>query len=138
MVTRPSTFNLLRKERLARQSGQALVEFALTSLIFLVIVFGTLEFGRVIYPYSQLHDAVREGARVAKVEPGDTAAIRAKVKDAGIGLNLSDANIGVSGGGGNPGDMVRVTATYHFDLITGDFLGITVPALNASAAVEIE
>lgn len=132
------TSNLLRKERLVKQSGQALVEFALTSLIFLVIVFGTLDFGRAIYQYSQLHNAVREGARVAKVEPGDTAAIRAKVKDAGVGLNLTDANIGVSGGGGQPGEVVRVTAVYHFDLVTGNLLGITVPALNASAAVEIE
>lgn len=115
-----------------------MVEFALTSLIFFLIVFGTLDFGRAIYQYSQLHNAVREGARVAKVKPADTAAIRSKVKATGIGLNLSDANIGISGGGGQPGDVVRVTASYHFDLITGDFLGITVPAFNASAAVEIE
>ncbi|MGI8643753.1 MAG: TadE family protein, partial [Thermomicrobiales bacterium] len=70
------------------------MEFAFTSLIFFVIVFGTLDFGRAIYQYSQLHNAVREGARVAKVKPTDGAAIRAKVKDTGVGLNLTDANIG--------------------------------------------
>lgn len=120
------------------RGGQALVEFAFTSFVFFIIVFGTLDFGRAIYQYSQLHNAVREGARVAKVKPTDTAAIKAKIKDTGVGLDISDASIGVSGGGGKPGDVVRVTVSYHFDLITGDFLGITVPPLNASAAVEIE
>lgn len=131
-------FNCKMRTPRASRGGQTLVEFAFTSLIFFVIVFGTLDFGRAIYQYSQLHNAVREGARVAKVKPTDGAAIRAKVKDTGVGLNLTDANIGVSGGGGKPGEVVRVTATYHFDLITGSFLAITAPPFDASAAVEIE
>lgn len=137
-MTTPRGHHQPKTAQTTGRAGQAMVEFALTSLIFFLIVFGTLDFGRAIYQYSQLHNAVREGARVAKVKPTDTAAIRSKVKATGIGLNLSDANIGISGGGGQPGDVVRVTASYHFDLITGDFLGITVPAFNASAAVEIE
>lgn len=129
----------LRSESPRRvSSGQALVEFALASLVFLMIVFGTLDFGRAIYQYSQLHNAVREGARVAKVDPTGTAAIRQKVRDTGVGLNLADANINVCCGSNKPGDMVTVTATYHFNLITGSLLGITVPPLDASASVMIE
>lgn len=118
--------------------GQALVEFALASLMFLVIVFGTLDLGRAIYQYAQVHNAVREGARVAKVKPTDTAAIRERVVATSTGLNLSAGSINVSGGGGKPGDMVRVTVSYQFDLITGSLLGVSVPPINASAAVAIE
>lgn len=137
--SRGSHLRRLRSESPRRvSSGQALVEFALASLVFLMIVFGTLDFGRVIYQYAQLHNAVREGARVAKVAPTDTAEIRQKVQDTGVGLNLADANINVCCGGDTPGDMVTVTATYRFDLITGSLLGITVPPLDASASVVIE
>lgn len=118
--------------------GQALVEFALASLLFLVIVFGTLDLGRAIYQYAQVHNAVREGARVAKVKPTDTAAIKDRVLATSTGLGLSADSINVSGGGGKPGDMVRVTVTYRFTLITGALLDVEVPPLDASAAVAIE
>ena len=44
-----------------------MVEFAITSVAFLLIVFGTIDFGRSIYLYSQLYNGVREAAREAKV-----------------------------------------------------------------------
>ena len=44
-----------------------MVEFALTSLVLLLITFGTIDLGRAIYLYSELHSAVRDAAREAKV-----------------------------------------------------------------------
>ena len=47
--------------------GQAIVEFAFASIIFLLIVFGTIDFGRAIFIAGDLHNAAREGARYGKV-----------------------------------------------------------------------
>jgi len=48
--------------------GQALVEFALVLPIFLLILFGTLDVGRLVYTNSAVSQAAREGARLAAAE----------------------------------------------------------------------
>ncbi len=48
--------------------GQALVEFALVIPIFLLLLFGIVDVGRMVYMNSTLSQAAREGARVASVE----------------------------------------------------------------------
>jgi Flp pilus assembly protein TadG len=48
-----------------------MVEFAIVSMIFLTIVFGSLDIGRAIFMYEQMHNAVRDAARVVKVYPGN-------------------------------------------------------------------
>jgi Flp pilus assembly protein TadG len=45
--------------------GQALVEFAVTAPVFLMLLMGTVDFGRVIYYYVTIDQAATEGARVA-------------------------------------------------------------------------
>ena len=50
------------------QRGQTLVEFALVVLIFLVILFGILEFSRALWTYNTIVQATRAGARFAVVE----------------------------------------------------------------------
>lgn len=47
------------------QRSQALVEFALIAPILVVLVFGIVDFGRAIYTYVTLNQAVNEGARTA-------------------------------------------------------------------------
>lgn len=49
------------------RSGQALVEFSLTILIFLVLLMGVVDFGMAIYKYNGVSEAAREIARVASV-----------------------------------------------------------------------
>jgi hypothetical protein len=46
-----------------RSSGQSLVEFALIFPMLLVLLLGFLDLGRVIFYYSSLTNAVREGTR---------------------------------------------------------------------------
>jgi len=57
------------KELRARGSsrGQALVEFAFVLPIFLLLLFGTIDFGRYVYYVQILNNAAREGARYAIV-----------------------------------------------------------------------
>jgi Flp pilus assembly protein TadG len=51
-----------------RQEGQALVEFALIIPIFLLVVVGLFDAGRLVYTNSALSQAAREGARLAATE----------------------------------------------------------------------
>jgi Flp pilus assembly protein TadG len=53
--------------RSRRQRGQGLVEIALVLPVFLLIVLGTIDFGRAIYIYSVMSNGAREGARYAIV-----------------------------------------------------------------------
>ncbi len=61
--------------------GQALVEFALVVPLLLVLLVGTIDFGRAVFAYNSVSNAARSGARTAIVDQtaGDVeAAARAE------------------------------------------------------------
>jgi Flp pilus assembly protein TadG len=60
-VPRPPKTPLLRSS--IRQRGQSLVEFALSSVVLLLLVGGLVDIGRAIYISEALSNAAREGAR---------------------------------------------------------------------------
>ena len=47
------------------QRSQGIVEFSLIAPILIVLLFGIVDFGRLIYTYATLNQAVNEGARMA-------------------------------------------------------------------------
>jgi len=47
------------------QRSQAIVEFSLIAPILIVLLFGVVDFGRLIYVYATLNQAANEGARAA-------------------------------------------------------------------------
>ncbi len=47
------------------QRSQGIVEFALIAPILLILLFGIVDFGRLIFVYATLNQAVNEGARTA-------------------------------------------------------------------------
>ncbi len=53
----------LQIKRRNRQRGQGMVEFALAFPVFLLIVLGIFEFGRLFVIYTSVYAAAREGAR---------------------------------------------------------------------------
>lgn len=123
--------------------GQAIVEFALILPMFLFIVFGAIDFGRVIYTYAQMTNGVREGARFAMIQCGKSDAVpntKALVRQKTPGVGLSDANLGVSYSGSclPPSNYVDVTATYQFRVIAQQILGIGSIPLEAAARVYAE
>ena len=59
----------LLKDR-KKEKGQALVEFALTLTLFLVLIFGVFEVGRFMFYYSAITTAAREGARYGSAAGG--------------------------------------------------------------------
>jgi Flp pilus assembly protein TadG len=54
------------------EAGQALVEFSLALIIFLVLLMGVFDLGRGIYMFNGVSQAAREIARVTSVHPGST------------------------------------------------------------------
>jgi len=50
-----------------QQSGVVIVEFAICCLLFFTVVFGILEFGRMMYVYNTMQEVTRRGARIATI-----------------------------------------------------------------------
>ena len=120
-------------------AGQAIVEFALASMMFFMLVFGVVDLGRSIYIFATLHNAVREGARVGKVDPTNATAIRAEVLERAPATGLSGGQVTTSCTNScRTGDEVTVTATYQFTAITQNLLGIGPINVTISARNQIE
>ncbi len=134
------------RSRRKEASGQAIVEFAIVSMAFFMMVFGTIDFGRAVYMYSQLHNAVQVGARVGKTDPVGHAAIQTKVIDVASSFDLSTGDVTVTcyKSDGTVTDQcstcskVQVDATAEFTAITQDFLGISPITLTALSRVATE
>lgn len=54
--------------RRGQEGGQTLVEFAFVLPVFLLVVFGLVDVGRLVYTNATLSQAAREGARLAAAE----------------------------------------------------------------------
>lgn len=88
--------------------GQGVVEFALVSLVLLMLVFGTIDLGRGIYQRMMLTNAVREGARYGmvnqtqRIASGSNNAYRDGIVAAAANtsptLNLTLDNFGTTNG----------------------------------------
>src|SRR5579864_4607899 len=50
-----------------RQRSQALVEFAMVAPIFLLVVFSAVDISRLLYAYTAISSAARDGARTASL-----------------------------------------------------------------------
>src|SRR5262245_31897216 len=59
------------------ERGAALVEFSIVATVFLTVMFGVVEFGRLFWTHNALRDAARRGVRYAAVRKNDSAGITA-------------------------------------------------------------
>jgi Flp pilus assembly protein TadG len=59
------------------ERGAALMEFAIVASVFLTVLFGVLEFGRLFWTHNALRDAARRGVRYATIRKNDAAGINA-------------------------------------------------------------
>ncbi len=85
----------LVKKIIKDKRGQALVELALVLPLIILLVMGTMEFGRIFHSYLLITNASREGAR-AGVTGADDAVIIIKAKDAAESLGLNEAQINIT------------------------------------------
>ena len=59
-----------------RTRGQALVEFALVFPLFMLLLFGVIDVGRLVYVYNAISQGAREGSRYGSVAGfGDSCAL---------------------------------------------------------------
>jgi len=51
----------------SRQRSQALIEFSMVAPLFLLVMFGAIDIGRLLYAYTAISSAARDGARSASL-----------------------------------------------------------------------
>jgi Flp pilus assembly protein TadG len=122
-------------DRSREDRGSSLIEFALISFMFVILLAGVVEMGRMVLVYTTISNAARAGARYAIAHggdrtgpgatgvngpsgPGNTTQVETVVKNfasAGL-LNTSALTITVSYPNGNTaGSLVTVTVAYRYD-----------------------
>ena len=109
-------------------TGQGTVEFGLIFLLFLTLIFGIFEGSRLIFDYSIVSEAAREGVRYAIVR-GNTCVLPVgspctasaadiinyvKSKAVGLPVTVSVSWPGPPSGSNSPGSTVVVRVTYPF------------------------
>ncbi len=147
MVHQRHIFRLGRPDP-GRSNGQSLVEFALIVPVFLMIAFGTIDFGLAFDASITVSNAAREGARVGVTTP-TTAAITARVREVAGRLNDSNLTVTVacktSSGGACSGGMsgavsgttVAVTVGYRYPMLTPIAFGTVIP-ISSTALMRVE
>lgn len=134
-----------------RAAGQSLIEFALVALPFLLLTFGVIEGGRLLFTYHEVNNAAREGVRymvahgalhpdpAKRLGPGDEDVVIDYVLDRTAGLD--PANLTVTpvwnDGGNAPGQVVSVKVTYRFQPIVNMIFGVGLIELRATSEMHI-
>ncbi len=154
----------LRPKRSSR--GQALVEFALVLPLFLLLIFGIVDAGRLIFTYNTVANSARDAARVAIVNQStagtntcDTTGTTYPVDQpypkgcaivSGLGLQLTAADVCVNfrsstavapnpcvdGGTAATGSIAMVRVTGRFQALT-PIIGQIIGPMSVSSTSEI-
>lgn len=116
-------------DRSGKEKGQALVEFALVSIILFTILIGIADMARLYFTYSSMSNAAREGTRHATVNPNDIDGIKAKAESLLV-IFGTDPEVEVSFPDGSRAEAarVRVKVTCDFGLLV-----LPVPPFEMSA-----
>jgi len=132
--------------------GQSLVEFSLILPMFLVLLFGLVDFGRAFYTWLLVTNAAREGARVAAVQSPDSA-VDGRIYDSfcssfptDCSLDAGKLTISKTNIQGPRGSAVEINLSYDFEFVTpigamlqligGD--GLDSPTISAHSSMRLE
>jgi hypothetical protein len=132
------------------ERGQAVVEFSLAVIVFLLLLMGIVDFGRAIYQFNGVSQAAREIARVTSVHPGgtlgtsaETAAVVATQRGLIPNLEVPTFDcVDITGspvaGACLPGNSVKVTIRAPYSAVTPllGFLGSF--DLRSSTSIKIQ
>jgi Flp pilus assembly protein TadG len=149
----PTEDKLSRHRGEHSRQGQAVVEFAFTSLLLLLTFFGALDLGRAVFTRALLTNAVREAARTGSSAPADLTAMRtaAAQRSPGLGLTATSTVItatcyswnGVAWvvtncSGAQSGNRLVVQASYQFGLTAPRLIGFSTITMGERAQVGIQ
>jgi Flp pilus assembly protein TadG len=107
--------------RLRRERGQDLVEYALVLPLLLGLLFGIIQFALILYSYTTIGDAARQAARYGVIgthASTDTAGIRDAAYQVTDAAGLSRAKLTVTPTATAGTIQVAVTYTMDANLIT--------------------
>ena len=77
--------------------GQSLVELALSFVVLMLLIAGSVKFGIIFFQKVQLQDAAQEGAIYGSMCPNDTVSIEDRVRfNSNSPLDLTSPNVFVS------------------------------------------
>jgi hypothetical protein len=96
------------------ERGQALIEFALVTPWILILLFAIIDGGIAMDRRQVLQHAVREGARYAAVHTDEDDIKQKTVAQAQDLIDTDDVTVCYIDGG-DPGDSVRVSASFTYD-----------------------
>ena len=134
------------------RSAGPIVEFALVVPILSMLVLGIVDFGRAYFVRNALVSAVREGARLASVQPTDPCSAKATIRARVIaafapvgGAELSDTEsmipVSCTMQSGRVATITVSVVGYPFTPITGIFTVVGLPStltLSATATFRWE
>jgi Flp pilus assembly protein TadG len=101
--------------------GAAVVEFAVVAPVFIMLVFGMIEYGRMVMVQQLITNASREGARVAVLDGATTSSVQSQVNSYLTNASISGQTVTVNP---NPpsnagyGAPVTVTVTIPFNQVS--------------------
>ena len=112
------------------RKGQAMVEFSLVFIVFLMLMLGIFELGRAVWIYTTVAHAARQGARYGMVHGNngspDNAALISHVAGQAIGIGGSVTVTPTWEGAGLVGTFVRVQVDYPYvPAVAGNLFGGT-------------
>lgn len=135
----------VQRLRSKKEEGAGLVEFAILAPLFVMLLFGLLEFGLALYNKGVVTNASREGARfgVVYATPRKTEGeIIARVQEYLTKSGFTDtASINVTGAQGTSGSplSVNVIYPYNFQVLPNLVTGFTgSPNLTANTMMLME
>lgn len=121
------------------EQGATLVEFSIAATVFLVVVFGVIEFGRALWTHNALSDAARRGARYAtlhsatEIEQVRNVVVYGNAEGTGTPMipNLTTENVSVdySSFALNAGTVSVSVTGYEFQFIV-PIVGTTITMPN--------
>lgn len=129
--------------RKLNERGAAATEFALLLPVFLMILFGIIEFGMIMYGREVVTNAAREGARAGIVQgpPKRTSGEITTIANnylTGTGINQADVTFSPTGVGLASPSTLTVTAVYNYNFLIPyipNVLGVPNPLVITTQAV---
>jgi Flp pilus assembly protein TadG len=131
--------------------GSTLIEFSLVVFMFIIVLFGVVEMGRMVLVYTTMANAARAGARYAIVHggdqtasgvngpsgPGNTTQVQTVVRNfasAGL-LDPTRLTITVTypNGVNSAGSPVSVTVTYPYDPFVSYFNSVLAVTMGSTS-----
>lgn len=97
-----------------------MLEFALILPMFILLILGVLDLGRVAYAYNTIAYAARQGARYGAVFPTPENPIKSAAKQSATGLEQEQILVSVAylDGTANSGSRLQVQVSYGFRAAT--------------------